>query len=55
MGQTKKLLEQMTLDELIKDFFANQYADEDEAYEAWRERQEQAEQEAYEQHLSDKY
>lgn len=48
MGQTKKLLEQMTLDELIKEFFANQYADEDEEYEAYRERKEREEQEEFE-------
>ena len=54
MGQTKKTYEEMTLDELISEFF-NQTGDEDYQYELYRERQLEAEQEAYEHHLSDKY
>lgn len=50
MGQTKKLYEEMTQDE-----FFNQSGDEDYQYELYKERQLEAEQEAYEQHLSDKY
>lgn len=55
MGHTKKLFEQMTLDELITEFFNQTSGDEDYQYELYRERQLEAEQEAYEQHLSDKY
>ena len=55
MGQTKKLYEQMTLDELITEFFNQTSGDEDYQYELYRERQLEAEQEAYEQHLSDRY
>lgn len=45
----------MTLDELITEFFNQTSGDEDYQYELYRERQLEAEQEAYEQHLSDKY
>ena len=55
MGQTKKLYEQMTLDELLTEFFNQTSGDEDYQYELYRERQLEAEQEAYEQHLSDRY
>ena len=54
MGQTKKLYEQMNAQELCNGFF-DQTGDEDYQYELYRERQLEAEQEAYEQHLSDKY
>ena len=55
MGATKKLYEQMNLDELIKEFFNETSNDEDYQYELYRQRQREAEQEAYEQHLADKY
>ena len=55
MGHSKKLYEQMTLDELLTEFFNQTSGDEDYQYELYRERQLEAEQEAYEQHLSDKY
>jgi septin family protein len=55
MGHTKKLLEQMTLDELITEFFNQTSGDEDYQYELYRERQLEAEQQAYEQHLADRY
>lgn len=45
----------MTLDELLTEFFNQTSGDEDYQYELYRERQLEAEQEAYEQHLSDKY
>lgn len=54
MGHTKRNYEQMQIDELVKHFFTHQ-EDEDYQYELWREHQEQAEQDAYEQHLADKY
>jgi hypothetical protein len=54
MGQTKKLYEEMTAHELCNEFF-NQSGDEDYEYELYRQRQLEAEQEAYEQHLADKY
>jgi hypothetical protein len=61
MGQTKKLYEQMTLDELLTEFFNQTNGDEDYQYELYKQRtmddyhQELMEREAYEQHLSDKY
>jgi len=58
MGQTKKLYEQMSLDELITDFFNQSKGDEDYLYQEYREQQmEQQEQErlAYEEMLADKY
>ena len=55
MGQTKKTYEEMTLQELITEFFNQEDGDEDYQYQLYRERQLEAEQEAYEQHLSDKY
>jgi len=58
MGQTKKLYEQMSLDELITDFFNQSKGDEDYLYQEYREQQmEQQEQErlAYEEMLGDKY
>jgi hypothetical protein len=54
MGQTKKLYEEMNVHELCNEFF-NQSGDEDYEYELYRQRQLEAEQEAYEQHLADKY
>ena len=45
----------MTLDELLTEFFNQTSGDEDYQYELYRERQLEAEQEAYEQHLSDRY
>ena len=54
MGQSKKIYEQA-----VNDFIAHLYShasgDEDYQYELYRERQLEAEQEAYEQHLADKY
>ena len=54
MGQSKKIYEQA-----VNDFIANLYShaesDEDYQYELYRERQLEAEQEAYEQHLADRY
>lgn len=44
----------MNLNELITEFF-NQSGDEDYEYQLYRERQLEAEQEAYEQMLADKY
>jgi hypothetical protein len=58
MGQTKRLYEQMNLDELITDFFNQSQGDEDYLYQEYREQQmEQQEQErlAYEEMLADKY
>jgi hypothetical protein len=55
MGQTKKLYEQMNLDELLTEFFNQVNGDEDYQYQLYRERQLEAEQEAYEQHLADRY
>jgi len=61
MGQTKKLYEQMTMDELLTEFFNQTGGDEDYQYELYKQRkmdeynQELMEREAYEQHLSDKY
>ena len=45
----------MNLDELLTEFFNQTSGDEDYQYELYRERQLEAEQEAYEQHLSDRY
>lgn len=45
----------MTLDELLRNYPGNDYEDDDYQYELYRERQLEAEQEAYEQHLADKY
>jgi hypothetical protein len=39
MGQTKRLYEQMTLDELITEFFNQVSGDEDYQYQLYRERQ----------------
>jgi len=60
MGQTKKLYEEMNLNELITEFF-NQTGDEDYQYELYKQRkmdeynQELMEREAYEEMLADKY
>jgi hypothetical protein len=61
MGQTKKLYEQMNLDELITEFFNQSKGDEDYLYEEYKQRkmdeynQELMEREAYEEMLADKY
>jgi len=61
MGQTKKTYEQMSLDELITEFFNQSNGDEDYDYELYKQKkmddynQELMEREAYEQHLADKY
>ena len=55
MGQTKRTFEQMNLDELLTHFFTHQNGDEDYLYEEYRDKQLQAEQEAYEQHWQDKF
>lgn len=58
MGQTKRLYEEMTLQELIMFQFNNKLDDDDYQYQEYRERQmEQEEQErlAYEEMLGDKY
>jgi hypothetical protein len=53
MGQTKKLYEQMTLDEMMGEFFNHLSGDEDYQYERYREQQE-AEYSAYEEMLGDR-
>ena len=55
MGHTKRTYEQMTIDEIVKHYPGNTDGDEDYQYELYRERQLEAEEEAYEQHLQDKY
>jgi hypothetical protein len=61
MGQTKKLYEEMNLNELITEFFNQSNGDEDYEYELYKQRkmdeynQELMEREAYEQMLADKY
>ena len=55
MGHTKKLYEEMELNEFLTHFFTHENCDEDYQYELHKERQLEAEKEAYEQHLSDKY
>jgi hypothetical protein len=61
MGQTKRNYEQMTLDELLTEFFNQTNGDEDYQYELYKQRtmddyhQKLMEREAYEQHLADKY
>ena len=58
MGQTKKLYEQMNLQEMIMHRLNNQMDDDDYLYQEYREQQmEQQEQErlAYEEMLADKY
>ena len=57
MGQTKKLYEEMSLNELITEFFNQSQGDEDYLYQEYREQQmEQQEQErlAYEEMLGDR-
>ena len=54
MGYTKRNYEEMTMQELLKHYFAHE-DDEDYQYEEYQQRQREAEQEAYEQHLADKY
>jgi hypothetical protein len=54
MGETKKTYEEMTLTELLSFHFTHD-GDEDYQYEEYRQRQLEAEQQAYEQHLADKY
>jgi hypothetical protein len=61
MGQTKKLYEEMNLDELITEFFNQSNGDEDYQYDLYKQRkmdeynQELMERGAYEEQLSDKY
>ena len=61
MGQTKKLYEEMTLQELITEFFNQSNGDEDYDYELYKQRkmdeynQELMEREAYEEMLGDRY
>jgi hypothetical protein len=61
MGQTKRLYEQMSLNELITEFFNQSQGDEDYLYEEYKQRkmdkynQELMEREAYEEMLADKY
>jgi hypothetical protein len=55
MGYTKRNYEQMTMEELLKQFPGNTDGDEDYQYQLYKERQLELEREAYEQHLSDKY
>lgn len=57
MGQTKRLLEEMTLQEVIVSFY-NREHDEDYEYELWKERQlqqEEWEHLAWEEMMGDKY
>jgi hypothetical protein len=55
MGQTKKTYEQMTLDEMIAEMYQQFEEDADYQYQLYKERQLEAMNEAYEQHLADKY
>jgi hemerythrin superfamily protein len=54
MGHTKKIYEQVVND-FVAHLFSHAEGDEDYQYELYRERQLEAEQEAYEQHLQDRY
>ena len=60
MGQTKKLYEEMSLNELITEFFNQSQGDEDYQYEEYKQRkmdeynQELMEREAYEEMLGDR-
>lgn len=45
----------MTLDELMRNYPGVEQDDDDYQYELYRDKQEQAEREAYEQHFADKY
>lgn len=53
MGQTKKTYAEMTMEELLRHYPGHE--DDDYQYEEYRQRQLEAEQQAYEQHLADKY
>ena len=53
MGATKKTYAEMTMKELLAEYPG--HGDEDYQYEEYRQRQLEAEQQAYEQHLADKY
>jgi hypothetical protein len=61
MGQTKKLYEQMEVNEFLSHFFTHNEGDEDYLYEEYKQRkmdeynQELMEREAYEEMLADKY
>jgi hypothetical protein len=55
MGYTKRNYEQMTMEELLKQFPGNTDGDEDYQYELYREQQLEMEKEAYEELLKDKY
>jgi|LakMenE18May11ns_1017448.scaffolds.fasta_scaffold9299578_2 hypothetical protein len=53
MGQTKKTYAEMTMEELLGHYPGHE--DDDYQYEEYRQRQLEAEQQAYEQHLADRY
>lgn len=55
MGATKKTYAEMTMTELLAHYPGRDDGDEDYQYEEYRQRQLEAEQQAYEQHLADKY
>jgi len=55
MGYTKRNYEQMTMEELLKQFPGNTDGDEDYQYELYREQQLEMEKEAYEELLKDKH
>jgi len=57
MGQTKRNYEQMTMDELMRNYPGYEEGDEDYQYELYRERQQQEEAErmAYEEMFADRY
>jgi hypothetical protein len=57
-SERRKLVEELTQQEIIMKIFGpknQEDGDEDYEYELYRQRQLEAEQEAYEQHLADKY
>ena len=57
-SERRKLVEELTQQEIIMKLFGpknQEDGDEDYEYELYRQRQLEAEQEAYEQHLADKY
>lgn len=56
MGYTKRNYEQMTMDELLRNYPGDEQFDDDYQYELYRERQqEEMERLCYEEHLQDKY
>jgi len=54
MGQTKKLYEEMELNEFLSHFFTHNESDEDYLYQEYREKQLDAERAAYEEMLGDR-